>query len=209
MKRIAPLLLAGLVSLPGLAGDKEVSLFYSSASGRSGSINQAGSPATTLESDKFTGLGLRFGTTLAKLGPADLSMDASWRMSSKSDLKLNGTKIGQYEWSYLAVGAMATWHVPLDLGVGLDLRSVQAELIQQAPGSEQHLGVNHFSPWLRAQVGYTFPAPAVKPFVRLEFAMDLASQGDYTASSSNLDFNKAYGVALPKSELSLQAGFRF
>ncbi len=209
MKRIAPLLLAGLVSLPGLAGDKEVSLFYSSASGRSGNFNQTGSPAQSLETDKFSGLGLRFGTTLAKLGPADLSMDASWRMSSKSDLKLNGTKIGQYEWSYLGVGAMATWHVPLDLGVGLDLRSVQSTLIQQSPGSEQRIGVNHFSPWLRAQVGYTFPAPVVKPFVRFEVAMDLASQGDYTYSSGNTDANKAYSVAMPKTELSLQAGFRF
>ena len=209
MKRVSPLLLAGLLSLPGFAGDREVSLFYSSASGRSGSFNQTGNPSHSLESDKFSGIGLRFGTTLAKLGPADLSMDASWRMASKSDLKQDGTKIGQYEWSYLGVGAMATWHVPVDLGLGLDLRAVQSTLIQQAPGFEQRIGVNHFSPWLRAQVGYTFPAPAVKPFVRFEVAMDLASQGNYTYGSGSVDANKAYSVAMPKTELSLQAGFRF
>lgn len=197
------------MTLPLVAGDQEVSLLYSSASGRSGHYNATGSTGHSLETDKFSGLGLRFGTTIAKLGPADLSMDATWRFASKSDVKLDGAKLGQYEWGYLGVGAMATWHVPVDLGVGLDLRSTQAAIIQQSGSSEIRYGVTHFSPWLRAQVGYTFPVAPVKPFVRLELAYDLSSQGDYTYDPTSIDANKAYGVALPKTEFSLQAGIRF
>ncbi|HJU84529.1 MAG TPA: hypothetical protein VJ600_09985 [Holophagaceae bacterium] len=208
MTRFAPILLAALVAVPAIAGDREASLFYDSAPGRSGNISN-GSSTTTLESKRFSGFGLRFGTTIAKIGPADLSMDATWRVKSKADLNVNGAAFGEYEWGYLAAGAMVNWHLPVDIGAGLDLRAVTSTLIEEAPSGEQRIGVQHFSPWIRAQVGYTFPTGPVKPFVRLEAAYDLSSQGDYSYNSSSTDANKAYGVVMPKSEISLHVGIRF
>lgn len=210
--RILPLLVAGL-ALPALAQDRSVSVFFDKAPGQKGSITQSGT-GYYLNSDDFTGFGLRFGVNVAKWGPATLEFNASCRFTSKADAQTDlgfSSTSTDYKWGYVSAGADVNFTKVVDFGGGLDLRAQTDTFEISSSGITQKAGINRFSPWIRAHVGYTFNAGALKPFVALEGAWDLGNDSHYDVPSSGgtLDLSKAYGVGLPKSEYSLQVGLRF
>lgn len=204
-----------VLALPAMAQDRSVSLFFDKAPGVDGTITEFGTD-THLKPNDFTGLGIKFGAAVAKWGPATLEFNASYRFKSKEQLTLTPTSSGntfQYEWSYISAGADVNFTRLVDFGGGLDLRAQQSTFIQSSSFFTGKTGVNHMSPWLRLHAGYTFNTMPVKPFVALEGAWDLSpNDSHYTATltgGSTVDDNKAYGVASPKSEYSLQMGLRF
>jgi hypothetical protein len=207
--RFLPLTLA-VFALPALAQDRSFALFYDKAPGENGSLT-SGSTTDTLKPDDFSGLGLKFGVNVVKWGPATLEFNASYRFKSKEDLHITpGSTSGyQYEWGYVSAGADLNFTQVVDFGAGLDLRAQQDALILSSGSTTQKYGLTRMSPWIRAHVGYTFDTLPVKPFVALEGAWDLSNDTSYNVSGSSLDVSKAYGVGLPKSEFSLQAGLRF
>lgn len=207
--RILPLLVAGL-ALPALAQDRSFAIFLDKAPGVDGTFNQSGS-VTHLKTSDYSGFGIKFGANVAKWGPATLEFNASYRFKGKEDLTITPGfgQTAQFEWSYLSAGADVNFTKVVDFGGGLDLRAQQSKLIFQSGSTSQEIGVNRFSPWIRAHVGYTFHAGAVSPFVALEGAWDLSAKDSYDVGTTDIDANKAYGVASPKSEYSLQLGLRF
>ncbi|HET8714431.1 MAG TPA: hypothetical protein VFM16_01305, partial [Holophagaceae bacterium] len=113
-------------------------------------------------------------------------------------------------WGSVSAGADVNFTQVVDFGAGLDLRAQTNTFELDQPGYGQKFGLNRFSPWIRAHVGYTFQTGSVKPFVALEGAWDLGNDSSYDVpSSGTIDISKAYGVGLPKSEYSLQVGLRF
>lgn len=210
--RILPLLLVGL-ALPAMAQDRSFALFYDKAPGKDGTLTQ-GSTTSHLKSDDFSGLGLRFGVNVAKWGPATLEFNASYRFSSKADVALEGMAPGQtleYKWGYVSAGADVNFTKVVDFGAGLDLRAQTDSFEISMPGLSEKFGVNRFSPWIRAHVGYTFDTGSLRPFVALEGAWDLGNDSSYDipVGATSIDLSKAYGVGLPKTEYSLQVGLRF
>ena len=208
--RILPLALAAL-ALPAMAQDRSFALFYDKAPGENGTITGSG-PSTSLKSDDFSGVGLKFGVNVAKWDWGTLEFNASYRPKSKENLTISGSGSGQtyqYEWGYVSAGADLNFTHVVDFGAGLDLRGQQDTLIITSSSSEQKIGLTRMSPWIRAHVGYTFATAPVKPFVALEGAWDLGNDTSYNAGGGGIDLSKAYGVGLPKKEYSLIVGIRF
>lgn len=208
--RLLPLTLAAL-ALPVMAQDRSFSVFYDKAPGGTGTITGSG-PSDTLKSNDFSGIGLKFGVNVVKFGPATLEFNASYRPKSSENLTITPGSSSQsykYDWGYVSAGADVNFTQVVDFGAGLDLRAQQDQLTVTFGSTTQKLGIMRTSPWIRAHVGYTFATLPVKPFIALEGAWDLANDTSYNASGSNIDISKAYGVALPKKEYSLQVGLRF
>lgn len=209
--RLLPVLLAAL-ALPALAQDRSFAIFYDKAPGQTGTITSGG-PATTLKSDDFSGIGLKFGVNVAKWGPATLEFNASYRPKSSETLTITPTSPGQtakYDWGYVSAGADVNFTQVVDFGAGLDLRAQQDLLTLTFGSTTQKIGITHMSPWFRAHVGYTFQTTPMKPFIALEGAWDLSSNdSSYSTNGATIDINKAYGSAIPKTEYALQVGLRF
>ena len=201
--RLLPLTLAAL-ALPVMAQDRSFAVFYDKAPGQTGTLTSGG-PTDTLKSNDFSGLGFKF-------GPATLEFNASYRPKSSEALTItpnSGSETFKYDWGYVSAGADVNFTEVVDFGAGLDLRAQQDALSISFGSSNQKFGISRTSPWLRAHVGYTFATMPVKPFIALEGAWDLGNDTSYNASGSSIDISKAYGVALPKKEYSLQVGLRF
>lgn len=208
--RLLPLTLAAL-ALPAMAQDRSFALFYDKAPGQTGTITSGG-PSDTLKSNDFSGIGFKFGVNVVKFGPATLEFNASYRPKSTESLTITpggGSDTYKYDWGYVSAGADVNFTQVVDFGAGLDLRAQQDQLTITFGSTTQKLGIMRTSPWLRAHVGYTFATMPVKPFIALEGAWDLGNDTSYNASGSSIDISKAYGVALPKKEYSLQVGLRF
>lgn len=152
---------------------------------------------------KPSGVGFRGGVSLLDLGLAELGLTATYHPESKDDLVLAGANCGKYSTEYMAVGAQVDWKFLVNLHAGIDLRR---ETLRVEGSSVLNGSTTYTRPWLKAGVGFVFPTPVVKPFLRLEVAMATTKQGSLDAGSSADDIRKAMA---PEHQIALYGGVRF
>ena len=218
-KSLALLLLAS--ALPLAAQSFEVSALYTWNKPKSGTFSGGGF-SYDFTPDTWKATGLRFGYTFAKVGITEFQANATYQFENTQDYTLaengvtvpypSGTTPMKESYKYWAVGAAASWTLPVRLTAGLEYRSEKLGL----EGATPFFGVPDQSTtygrvWLRGNAGYDFKnSSPVTPFVAVEFAFPLTSSSvDYNqlAGSSNWEsLNK--GVA-PKSQYGVNVGIRF
>jgi hypothetical protein len=171
-----------------------------------------GNGSMNIGSANPTGIGIRGALTLVDFHVAELGLTATWRPQSTTSLNADFTssvigqgsaKFADYKYGYLAVGAQFDWKLAVDVHVGLDLR--MDTLTTSFVGGDSH-DTNYTRPWVSCGIGYTFPAPVVKPFIRLEAAVAMTNAGTLSTAGSDDDFNKAFA---PKYQIALYGGIRF
>lgn len=186
MKALLPLVLA----LPLAAQSFEVGVNVSRQTyTRSSAPGIPGHPdPIVFDYDAKTVVAARVGYALVDLGPALLQVTAAYQPKADTDLKPNGVTVPTTLSSeYWGVGAMANFKALVSVGAGLDYRFEKATL------SNTYTGSYTFSrPWARANVGYAFPTPVIKPFLTLEVAAPL-TKNDHG----------------PELQVGLYAGLRF
>lgn len=193
-----PLALALGGALPASAG--EVGLLIDKQFGKA----QTASAFSTQKYDAVnpTGLGIRGGFDLLDLKVAALQVNATWHNKTTEDLTYGGTKYGELENQYWAVGAMVNWKLIVNVGAGVEYRSEKLTWRSATPGlgsGDTTLG----RPWARVNLGFSIPTPVVSPFFALEVAAPL-SKKDATGSPS--DFVEALA---PQVQVGIYGGIRF
>ncbi len=198
-KLILPL---ALLSVAPLAAQSfEVGLFAGQQSFKS--FSDSGS---TAEPAKKTVVGARFGYSVVDLGPALFQVTAGYQPEVKTDFEIDGTAFPGVEFTqkHWSVGAMFNFKAGVAFGAGLEYRNESLGL--KGPGGD--ISTTYGRPWARANVGFAFPTPLVKPFLGLEVAVPLTSTSpsltDY--SSDEKSFLKAHA---PKMQVGIYGGLRF
>lgn len=167
MKALLPLFLA----LPLAAQSFEVGLNVSRQTyTRSSAPGFPGHPDPVVFGyDAKTVVAARVGYALVDLGPALFQVTAAYQPKADTDLKPNGVTVPTTLSSeYWGVGAMFSLKALVSVGAGIDYR------FEKATQSNVYTGTYTFNrPWARANVGYAFPTPVVKPFLTLEVAAPL------------------------------------
>jgi hypothetical protein len=133
---------------------------------------------------------------------AALQLNATWHNKTTGDLTYGGTKYGELENQYWAVGAMVNWKLLVNVGAGVEYRSEKLtwHSTTAAYGSgDATLG----RPWARVNVGFSIPTPVVSPFFAVEVAAPL-SKKDTTGTPS--DFTEALA---PQVQIGIYGGIRF
>lgn len=190
--------LTTLTVLPASAGevgvllDKQVGKAQTAAFG-TGQKYDAVSP---------TGFALRGGFDLLDLKVAALQLNATWHNKTTGDLSYGGTKYGELENQYWAVGAMVNWKLLVNVGAGVEYRTEKLTYRVTAPiaGSGD---TTQGRPWARVNVGFSIPTPLVSPFFTLEVAAPL-SKKDTTATYGDLSEALA-----PQVQIGIYGGIRF
>ena len=210
------ILSAALLALPAMA-QQSASLVFNQVTHNDTTLGAG----FDLSTDKTTGFGVRYGFDVAHIGVTTLAFETTYRpRSSGKDLKANGTPISgsgnsvKMSEEYLAVGLGARWTQVVDFGATLELRQESMDLDYTNSGSSSSARSATTRPWLGVNVGYTFQAAPVKPFVALSYRFALAKK---TSNNSDLTGPLAMlsqadiisRAVLPKSELQLEAGIRF
>ncbi|HEX9009851.1 MAG TPA: hypothetical protein VF804_05750 [Holophagaceae bacterium] len=188
-----------LSALPLLAGG-EVGVLVDKQVGKA----QVASFGTGQEYDAVspTGFAIRGGVDLVDLKLAALQLNATWHNKTTGDLKAGGTKVGELENQYWAVGAMVNWKFLVNVGAGVEYRSEKLTYRATSPiagSGDTTLG----RPWARVNVGFSIPTPLVSPFFALEVAAPL-SKKDNGASYSDLSEALA-----PQVQVGIYGGIRF
>lgn len=191
-KLILPL---ALLSVAPLAAQSfEVGVFAGQQSFKS--YDDAGAK---VEPAKKTVVGARFGYSIVDLGPALFQLTAGYQPEVKTDVEVNGNAIPgvEFKQKHWSVGAMFNFKAGVAIGAGVEFRN---ETLSAGPDS-----TTYGRPWARANIGFAFPTPLVKPFIGLEVAAPMTSKSyDPTAS----DAENLKSVA-PKMQVGLYAGLRF
>ena len=193
------MLVATLAAVPLLAGgevgvllDKQVGKAQAATFG-AGQRYDAVSP---------TGMGLRGGFDLLDLKVAALQLNATWHNKTTGDLTAGGTKVGELENQYWAVGAMVNWKLLVNVGAGVEYRSEKLTYRVSSPSAASG-DTTMGRPWARVNVGFSIPTPIVSPFFTLEIAAPL-SKKDTTATYSDLTEALA-----PQVQVGIYGGIRF
>ncbi|HEX4846142.1 MAG TPA: hypothetical protein VFV26_07965 [Geothrix sp.] len=147
-----------------------------------------------------TGFGIRGGFDVLDLKVAALQMNATWHNKTKGDLTYGGTKYGELENQYWAVGAMVNWKLLVNVGAGVEYRS---ESLTWRPTSGSTTEGTLGRPWARVNVGFSIPTPIVSPFFTVEVAAPL-SKKDTTATYKDLTEAMA-----PQVQVGIYGGIRF
>lgn len=188
--------LTALIAIPASAG--EVGLLIDKQVGKA----QAASFGTGQNYDAVspTGFGIRGGFDVVDLKVAALQLNATWHNKTTGDLTYGGTKFGELENQYWAVGAMVNWKLLVNVGAGVEYRS---ESLTYRPvvgtSTDSTLG----RPWARVNVGFSIPTPVVSPFFLFEVAAPL-SKKDTTATYKDLSEALA-----PQVQIGIYGGIRF
>ncbi|HEY3270137.1 MAG TPA: hypothetical protein VGJ89_02895 [Geothrix sp.] len=190
--------LAALTALPAAAG--ELGVLVDKQVGKA----QAASFGTGQKYDAVspTGFAIRGGFDVVDLKVAALQLNATWHNKTTGDLTYGGTKYGELENQYWAVGAMVNWKLLVNVGAGVEYRSEKLtwHSTTAAYGSgDATLG----RPWARVNVGFSIPTPVVSPFFAVEVAAPL-SKKDTTGTPS--DFTEALA---PQVQIGIYGGIRF
>lgn len=85
---------------------------------------------------------------------------------------------------------MVDFKTMIAVGAGVEMRFEKQSLPTQ--------DASYARPWLRANLGLAFPAPAIKPFIGLEVAAALPSASE----------NRVKALA-PKTQVGVYGGIRF
>lgn len=166
-----------------------------------------------------TGFGVRFGWDFAKVGATTFQGTVGYRFQSSGgygDGYARDEGIN-YQNSYVQLGAMARWHLPMDLGLGLEYRSEKLEVKDMT--FYYPVGVNSYAvvnkgysdtwgrAWVRANLGWTFvTSTPVKPFLGIDVAFPLSSKSYDPATAQVYD---APRLNAPDSQYALYGGVRF
>ena len=174
----------------GLLLDKQVGKAQAAAFG-TGQKYDAVSP---------TGFALRGGFDVLDLKVAALQLNATWHNKTTGDLTYGGTKYGELENQYWAVGAMVNWKLLVNVGAGVEYRS-ESLTFRPTVGSSTDSTLGR--PWARVNVGFSIPTPIVSPFFTVEVAAPL-SKKDTTATYKDLSEALA-----PQVQIGIYGGIRF
>ncbi len=189
-KLILPLVL--VATAPLAAQSFEVGVFVGAQSYK-GFTNGA----NKVEVDNKTVTAARFGYSIVDLGPALFQLTAGFQPESKADIKNNGTTIGELKQSHYSVGAMFNFKAGIAIGAGVEYRNEKLD--------NGVTNTTYGRPWARANIGFAFPTPLVKPFLGLEVAAPMTSKS-FDATANAEDNLKAVA---PKLQVGLYAGLRF
>ncbi|HEU4952636.1 MAG TPA: hypothetical protein VFT46_11850 [Holophagaceae bacterium] len=211
-------LLALASALPLAAQSFEVSALYTWNKPKSGSFSGGGN-SYDFTPDTWKAAGLRFGYTFAKVGLTEFQGNATIQFKNTQDytLIMNGVTEPYppgvphltEAYSYWAVGAAASWSLPVRLTAGLEYRSEKLDFSGAGLGASDQSST-YGRVWLRGGVGYDFKnSSPVTPFVAAEFAFPLTSTSpDYNQLVADNWESLSKGVA-PKSQYGVNVGIRF
>lgn len=192
MKKIA---LLALALSPMAAQDFEVGLNVSRQAYRESTI-----PGSTLKADDKTVVAARFGYALVDMGPALFQLTAGYQPKVETEVAQTGSGTGVMKQGYWSAGAAFNFKAMFAVGVGVEYRSERLQDMSTGGAS-----TTYGRPWARANVGYAFPTPLVKPFVGLEVAAPM-SKKDGSSATSNEDVLKSIA---PKMQVGIYGGIRF
>lgn len=147
-----------------------------------------------------TGFALRGGYDVLDLKVAALQVNATWHNKTTGDLTYGGTKFGELDNQYWAVGAMVNWKLLVNVGAGVEYRS-ESLTFRPTVGSSTDSTLGR--PWARVNVGFSIPTPIVSPFFTVEVAAPL-SKKDTTATYKDLSEALA-----PQVQIGIYGGIRF
>jgi hypothetical protein len=191
----------GLLALAPLGAQSfEVGVFVGRQSYNT--FRRDAAPGMTLETDTGdkTVAALRLGFVLASRGPTDFQFTLGFQPEATASFTvvLAGTELGtgDFKQSHWAAGFAVNVKATATFGAGLEYRSEKL--------SDGSTDATYGRPWLRASVGYQFPAPAVKPFLALEFGLPLATTNNDVASPEAVLKSLA-----PRWQFGLVGGIRF
>ncbi len=194
MKKLA--LIALVAGMPLAAQSWELGLFAGQQSYKS--IDAFGISA---QPKSKTVLGARLGYSVVDLGPALFQVTAGFQPKTESTIQVNGADFGEkFQQQHTSVGAMFNFKAGVAFGVGMEYRMEKLNTVSSGLSD-----TSYNRPWLRANAGYAFPSPVVKPFIGLEVAVPLTSKS-FDAAASDEENMKAFA---PKLQLGLYAGIRF
>ncbi len=190
--------LALVAAAPLAAQDVELGVFIGQQTFNSFTVT-----GTKVEPEKKTVTGVRFGYSLVDIGPALFQLTAGYQPESKSTFEINGKTVpgaAEFSHKHWSVGAMFNFKAFVAVGAGVEYRS--ESLSSNGVGNPS---TTYGRPWGRANIGFAFPTPFVKPFVGLEVAAPLTSTS-VTATSSTEEVLKGNA---PKFQVGLYGGIRF
>lgn len=201
------LILTALPATPSLAS--EVGILFNKQVGRTLNLTGSSGIPTEQRSTSTKGFAIRGAYTLTDLWAAKLAVTATYHPESKDDyihdyLESRAShKFGTYGTQYSALGAQLDWNLIADLHAGLDIR--RERLTSDLGGSPSQGTTIITRPWVSAGMGYTFSAPILSPFVRLEIAYAL-KEDNLGSSWSSDDLRRAMA---PRYEVGIYGGVRF
>ena len=197
-KRILPLAFA-LAASPLWSQSFEAGLFLGQNSYRSNLLDD--------EPDAKTVVSARLGYAVLDSGPCLFQLTAGYQpeFDTPVDLSGSGGPASRYGQRYWSLGVMLNIKTLVAFGVGLEYRSENLSLSGPGPDGSTTYG----RPWVRADVGYAFPAPVLKPFIGLEVAAPLTSTTADFSSSPTLDLDTNLKSHAPNFQVGLYGGIRF
>ncbi|MBI3130166.1 MAG: hypothetical protein HYZ13_02305 [Acidobacteria bacterium] len=188
-KLILPLVL--VAAAPLAAQDFEVGVFVGRQTYKD--FNVLG---VTAEPESKTVTGARFGYSIVDIGPALFQLTAGFQPEAKTSVKSSLGSGGELKHKHYSMGAMFNFKAGVAIGAGLEYRFEKLD--------DGSTSTNYGRPWMRANVGFAFPTPLVKPFVGLEVAAPLTSKSNETGSAEDVLKSVA-----PKMQVGIYAGLRF
>ncbi len=199
-----------LIAAPLSAQSFEIGVFLGQQSYHDSASRPLFAPQNPLISkvDSRTVTALRLGYTLLDFGPASFQVTGGYQPETRATVHTSApnntppfpTDLGDSTLteSYWSVGTMFNFNFPVALGLGLEYRSEKL-------GGGTTGSFTYNRPWARANVGYVFPMPKVKPFVGLEAALPLSTKSNDTGTSAET----AIQAIAPKMQIGIYAGIRF
>lgn len=185
-----------VVATPLAAQDWEIGVFAGQQSYKS--IDVFGISA---QPKSTTVLGARLGYSVVDLGPALFQLTAGFQPKTESTIEVNGTGFSdKFQHQHMSVGAIFNFKAVVAFGVGLDYRLEKLNVTGSGLSD-----TSYNRPWLRANAGYAFPSPVVKPFIGLEVALPLVSKS-FDVAATDEENMKAFA---PKLQIGIYAGIRF
>jgi hypothetical protein len=187
------LLIFTLAAMPLAAQSWEVGAFVGQQS-----YNDINFMGVQAKPDSKVMAAVRGGYSFVDFGPVLFQFNAGFQPKASATVKVNGVDAGEkLDHQATNVGLAFIFKAGVSASVGVDYRWDKLEV----PGTSTTYG----RPWARANIGFAFPTPLVKPFVSLELAAPLASKKIEDAHSSE----DALKVLAPKMQIGLYAGIRF
>jgi hypothetical protein len=148
-----------------------------------------------------TVFGARLGYSVVDMGPALFQVTAGFQPKAESEIEVGSVNTGEkFQSQHMSVGAMFNFKAMVAFGAGLEYRFEKLNITNSGISD-----VSYGRPWLRANAGYAFPTPIVKPFIGLEVALPLMSKS-FDVNASDSDNTKALA---PKLQIGVYGGIRF
>jgi hypothetical protein len=199
------------VAAPLAAQNWELGLFAGQQSYKSIDVPSMSIPGFTLHAgslqpDSKIAYSFRLGYSIVDMGPVLFQITGGYQPKSEATLKWAGVEVpnAKYTHEHTSIGAMFNFKAGVAAGAGIEYRF---EKVGWSDESESET-FNYARPWFRANVGFSFPTPIVKPFLGLEVAMPLISKSIDVASTNTPD-EDVYKAIAPKLQIGIYAGIRF